>query len=243
MTERLYSDLASWFHLLTAPEDYAEEAEFYRRVLVEACNPQTLLELGSGGGNNASHLKAHFQMTLTDLSPQMLAISRTLNPELDHIEGDMRTVRLGRGFDAVFIHDAVAYITSLDDLRLVMETAFVHCRAGGAVLIAPDNVREMFRPSTKHGGHDGDGRGMRYIEWAWDPDASDTTYVTHFAYLLREADGSVRVEHDVHVTGLFDHADWLRLLSDAGFQPRAIPSEVSGAEPAGCDVFLGVKPA
>jgi hypothetical protein len=26
---KLYSDFAQWFHLLTAPEDYAEEAEFF----------------------------------------------------------------------------------------------------------------------------------------------------------------------------------------------------------------------
>ncbi len=58
----LYNDLAPWFHLLTAPEDYAEEAEFYRKVMVVACEtpPRTILEIGIGGGNNASHLKAHF---------------------------------------------------------------------------------------------------------------------------------------------------------------------------------------
>jgi len=46
----LYGELASWFHLLTAPEDYAEEAEFYRRTLVGACTPpgRTRLELGGG---------------------------------------------------------------------------------------------------------------------------------------------------------------------------------------------------
>src|SRR3990170_737134 len=105
---KLYSDLASWFHLLTAPEDYGDEAEYYTRLIVEACEalPRTLLELGSGGGNSASHLKAHFDMTLVDLSPQMLEVSRSLNPECEHIVGDMRTVRLGREFDAVFVHDA-----------------------------------------------------------------------------------------------------------------------------------------
>ena len=74
---KLYTELADWFHVLTAPEDYAEEAEFYRRTLVSACEqkPRTLLELGSGGGNNASHLKQHFEMTLVDLAPEMLAVS------------------------------------------------------------------------------------------------------------------------------------------------------------------------
>src|SRR5512140_402509 len=105
----LYGELAPWFHLLTAPKDYAGEAELYRRLAAEACDapPQTLLELGSGGGNNASHYKRHLDATLVDISPAMLAVSRQLNPECEHLEGDMRTVRLGRVFDVVLVHDAV----------------------------------------------------------------------------------------------------------------------------------------
>jgi hypothetical protein len=50
---RLYAELASWFHLLTAPPDYEEEAELYRQLLVEREDGcvETMLELGSGGGN------------------------------------------------------------------------------------------------------------------------------------------------------------------------------------------------
>ena len=177
---RLYNDLASWWPLLSPPEDYAEEAEFYRRLLVEASDPppRTLLELGSGGGNNASFLKAHFELTLVDRSPGMLAVSRALNPTCEHVEGDMRTVRLGRVFDAVFIHDAVCYMTSEEDLRAAMATVVIHCRPGGVALFAPDAVTETFRPSTDHGGVDGAGRALRYLEWTWDPDPSDTTYLS-----------------------------------------------------------------
>src|ERR1043166_358939 len=90
---KLYGELASWFHLLSSPPDYAEEAEFARSLIVEAAAtpPYTVLELGSGGGNNASHLKAHFKMTLVDLSEGMLDLSRRLNPECEHICGDMKT--------------------------------------------------------------------------------------------------------------------------------------------------------
>src|SRR5262245_38206353 len=186
---KLYGELASWFHLLSSPSDYAEEAEFARNLIVEAAGstqPHTLLELGSGGGNNASHLKAHFQMTLVDLSPGMLDLSRTLNPECEHLSGDMRNLRLGRIFDAVFVHDAVMYMTTDEELRQVIETAFVHCKRGGAVLFMPDVVRENFVSLTTHGGHDGEGRSIRYIEWTFDPDPSDTTYTVDFAYLLRE---------------------------------------------------------
>src|SRR5678810_754859 len=62
---KLYSKLASWFHILTAPRDYAEEAEFARGLLSPSIDSSnvSVLELGCGGGNNASHLKAHFTMT------------------------------------------------------------------------------------------------------------------------------------------------------------------------------------
>ncbi|MBI2913072.1 MAG: class I SAM-dependent methyltransferase [Chloroflexi bacterium] len=241
---RLYSDLAEWFHLLTAPADYAEEAAFYRRTLADACDrlPRSLLELGSGGGNNASHLKAHFQMTLVDLSLAMLAVSRALNPECAHIEGDMRTVRLGRLFDAVLIHDAVSYMTSEADLQAALATAFAHCRRGGAALFAPDHVRENFRPSTHHGGHDGSSRSLRYLEWTWRPDPDGTTYLADFAYLLREADGSVRVEQDRHVLGLFPRSTWLRLISSVGFKAKAVPFDHSQVAPGSQEVFIGVKP-
>ncbi len=142
---RIYGDLAPWFHLLTAPEDYAAEAERYRASILEAVpDARTLLELGSGGGNNASHLRAHFTCTLSDLSPQMLTLSRELNPECEHVLGDMRTLRLGRTFDAVFVHDAVMYLTTEDDLRACMVTAFAHTRPGGVALFVPDCTRETF---------------------------------------------------------------------------------------------------
>jgi SAM-dependent methyltransferase len=181
-------------------------------------------------------------MALVDRSPGMLEVSRALNPECEHIEGDMRTVRLGRAFDCVLIHDAVVYMTTESDLRKAMETAFVHCRPGGAALFAPDHVRENFRSSTDHGGHDGESRSLRYLEWTWDPDPTDTTYVVDYAYLLRESDGSVHVERDRHIEGLFARADWLRLLSEVGFRPRVVPLEHSELEAGACEVFVGSKP-
>lgn len=241
---KLYEELAEWWPLMSSPSEYVEEAAFYRHALEAAADRplRTVLELGSGGGNNASHLKAHFNLVLVEPSPGMLAVSRALNPECEHIMGDMRTVRLEREFDAVFVHDAVAYMTTEPDLRLAIETAFVHCRRGGAALFAPDFVRENFRPSTEHGGHDHDGRGLRYIEWCWDPDPADSVYVADYAYLMRMPDGTMRVEHDRHVEGLFARADWLRALHAAGFRARAVPLEHSELEPGAHEVFVAIKP-
>jgi SAM-dependent methyltransferase len=240
-TPKLYGELAAWWPLLSAPGDYAEEAAFYQRILLEKCEQPTptLLELGSGGGNNASHLKARFSIVLVDRSPGMLQVSRALNPECEHVEGDMRRVRLGRQFDCVFCHDAITYMTTEADLRGAIETAYVHCKPGGAALFAPDHVRENFRASTDHGGHDGVDCGLRYLEWTWDPDPADSSYVVDYAYLLRESDGAMHVEWDRHIEGLFARGDWLRLLADVGFQPRVVPFEHSELEPGEYEVFVG----
>jgi SAM-dependent methyltransferase len=229
---RLYGELAEWWPLLSAPEEYAEEAVVYQTVLEQAARVpiSTVLELGSGGGNNASHLKVHYSMTLVDRSPGMLKVSRQLNPDCEHHLGDMRTVRLGSDFDAVFVHDAVAYLTTIEDLRAAMRTAFEHCRLGGAVLFVPDHLRETFQPGTGHGGHDGDGRGMRYLEWTRDPDPDGTTYVTDFAYLLYEDGAGTSVLYDRHLCGLFSREEWLENLSEVGFQIRYEEAVLSGGE-------------
>jgi SAM-dependent methyltransferase len=237
---RMYGDLASWFHLITAPEEYTEEAERYRRLMVESAERpvKDVLELGSGGGNNASHLKEHFAMTLVDLSPGMLEVSRGINPECEHMVGDMRSVRLGRTFDAVFLHDALDYLTTEDDLRATTETAAVHCAPGGVALFVPDHVRETFRTRTDHGGNDGPDRAARYLEWTWDPDPSDTTYFADYVYLLRDRDGILRTEQDRHVCGLFGRETWLRLLREAAFEPRI---DTSGTEEPGGEAFVALK--
>jgi SAM-dependent methyltransferase len=215
----LYSDLAPWFHLLTHPSDYWDEAAFVRRVVDDVAigDTRTLLELGSGGGNNASHLKARFRCTLTDISPEMLALSRTLNPECEHLEGDMRTLRLGRTFDVVFAHDAISYLTTEDDLRAAVETAAAHVRPGGVVILTPDATTETFEPKTDHGGHDGeDGRSLRYLEWTHA--ATGSTYDVDYLIIARGAGDAVRVVHDRHVLGVFPRATWERLVSEAGIE-------------------------
>ncbi len=242
-TPLLYRDLAAWWPLMSAPASYAEEADFYRKALEATCSlsSRSMLELGSGGGNNASHLKRHFRMTLTDVAPGMLEVSKSLNDECEHVQGDMRTIRLGRQFAYVLVHDAVCYMTTQQDLRRAMETAFVHCEPGGAALFAPDHIRENFRPSTESGGHDGDERSLRYLEWTTDPDPMDETYVVDYAYLLRDIDGTVQVKKDRHVEGLFSRADWLRLLTDVGFEPNVVACEHSELPNVESEVFVGKK--
>jgi SAM-dependent methyltransferase len=232
---RLYDQLAAWWPLLSPPEEYGGEADdLLARLGPDATGGGTLLELGSGGGSLATHLKRHFTLTLTDISPKMLAVSRAANPECEHILGDMRTLRLNRSFDVVLIHDAIMYATDADTARETLRTASHHCRPGGLVAVLPDHVRKTFAPGTDHGGGDApDGQGLRYLEWTWDPDPDDDTYLVDYAFLLRQADGTVSVEHDRHVEGLFSQEQWLAWLDEVDLPARGEP------DPWGRIVFIG----
>lgn len=236
MSLRLYSDLASWWPLFSPPSDYTEEAADLLPFLRsgESGPEPTLLELGCGGGSFASHLQPHFRLTLTDVSQEMLAVSRTVNPDSEHIESDMRTLDLGRRFDVVLIHDAVMYMTTRESLRAALATASRHCRAGGVLAVLPDYVSETFQPSVDTDGHDApDGRGLRCLSWTWDPVADDEQFTSAYALLLREADGRVTADHEVHTEGLFPRAVWTQLIDDVGFDVR------SRVDPWEREVFIG----
>jgi SAM-dependent methyltransferase len=233
----MYRELAEWWPLLSPPAHYVEEAADLLPHLGPASGSSRpiLLELGCGGGSLAWHLKRHFELTLTDVAPAMLAVSQAANPECEHLLGDMRMIRLGRVFDAVLIHDAIMYATTPADVQAVLATAALHCRPGGRVAVLPDNVRENFAPSTDHGGLDGsDGRGLRYLEWSWDPDPNDDTYVVDYAFVLRHRNGTVTVEHDRHVEGLFARESWLEWFAAAGFAAQSHVDQFSR------EVFVGV---
>ena len=152
----------------------------------------------------------------------------------------MRTIRLGRMFDAVLVHDAVDYVTEADDLRQLIGTAFAHCRPGGMAVFVPDYTAETFEGGTGGGGGTGaDGRQGSFREWTWDPDPADDWIQVEYEFALRAADGAVQVVREAHRLGAFSRALWLRLLAGAGFEPEALfagefgAGEARGRDPGG----------
>ena len=241
----MYHEQAEWFHLLTAPAEYLEEATFYFQEALKILGrtPTSWLELGSGGGNNASHYKAWVQgpVVLSDRSPEMLALSRTLNPELEHIEGDMLELRLGRTFDVVFVHDAASYLTTEEQVRRLAETMYLHCNEGGAAVLCPDNFAENLAFETDHGGHDGDGRAMRYLEWVTPGRAGTYEYYVDYAYLYHEDGKPPRVVHDRHVCGALPRQLWLDALTAAGFKDAYTTPLLHSEVPDGTYEVIGAR--
>jgi SAM-dependent methyltransferase len=233
---RLYTDLADWFHLLSSPKDYASEAKWIAAQLaIPGVKKPAMLELGSGGGNNALHLKKRFDMTLTDLSPQMLKLSKRINPELPHKAGDMRTLRLNKEFDCVLIHDAIMYMTSPRDLGRAIKTAALHLKPGGLLLIQPDFLEETFEPMFERGGHKGEDRALEYVESDKRRGASNKVDVK-FTIKLTEG-GKTRLVADRHVVGVFPRQVWIDTIKAAGLTVKRL------ADPYERENFLCRKPA
>lgn len=236
-TPLMYDRLAGWFHLLTPPADYVEEAAEARALLeAHVQGPlRSVLELGSGGGNLASHLSGSLEMTLVDPAPGMVELARSINPRARHLVGDMRTLRLEQRFDAVLVHDAITYMTTEADLRAALSTARHHLRPGGAAIFLPDWVLDTYEPQSECGGSDEEGRGLRYLEWdrAVAPDGH--TVRTDYVIVLREGD-EVTVHHDVHTLGIFDRATWTRLLAEVGLEPHRVMTGEAH------DAFIGRRP-
>ena len=198
-----------------------------------------LLELGVGGGHNLSHLTADFDCTAVDLSLDMLALSKGLNPGVEHRVGDMRNTRLERIFDAVLVHDAASYLLSEQDLTETFATAAAHLRPGGLLMVAPDWVQETFPDGWVYNWDRQQGDiEVNIQEVMVDPDPLDTQVESTYTYTIKK-DGETTVEVDTHITGLFPIQTWSGLMGQAGFtvEVRPLPPNEGGY---GSWLFIGV---
>lgn len=224
-TCHLYTDLA-WLWPMWGDAS-AEYAHYCRHVTdlirQHAKHPAcTLLDIGCGGGKNVLNLKRQFNVTGVDLSSVMLAQAKELNPECTFIQGDMRTFRLDRTFDAVLMDDAISYMSCLADFMAAFRSAYVHLNPGGVLVATPDVTTETFQqnktivtPASR--GATPAGVDVVFVENRYDPDPADEQYETTILYLIRDH-GRLRIEIDHWTMGIFCLDTWMRVLRETGFE-------------------------
>jgi len=218
-SERLYSDLAWLWPVLSPPEEYIEEANFFAELIksYSKSRPRTLLHLGCGGGHLDMTLKNHFAVTGVDKSAEMLDLAGRLNPDVQYIQADMRTFRSDERYDVALIYDSVNYMLDESDLGAVFKTAFESINESGIMVTYIEQAPEWFQQNkVKSNSRQKGGIELTYIEHQYDPDMSDTTLESTFIYLIRES-GELRVEYDRHLCGIFPPETWQKLIEMAGF--------------------------
>jgi SAM-dependent methyltransferase len=244
---RLYDDLAWLWPLWGDPAgSYADWCDQAIRFIYQYSQipVYTLLNLGCGGGKNAYNLKRRFEVTGVDLSNPMLEQARQLNPECRFLLGDMRDWSLGEQFDAVFIDDAISYMTTQPDLVAVFQNAFRHLRAGGVMLVTPDLTRETFQQnrtiaSVANATAKPPDIDVVFLENDYDFDPTDDFYDCTIIYVIRES-GKMRIETDTHILGLFSLDVWRSTLRQAGFE---VHEEIYSTEKENYTPFVCVKKA
>ena len=241
---RMYGDLAWMWPIISPPEDYREETEEYIRLIKDQSGipVKKILNLGCGGGHHDFTLAQKFEVTGVDLSNEMLALARQLNPGVTYVNGDMRAVRLGQGFDAVVVFDSIAYMRTVESLKAAFLTAYTHLRPGGVFVTYIEETVENFEQNkTIHLTHKKDDVEITLIENYYDPVPNDFWYEANFIYLIRRA-GDLTIETDCHLLGLFPFKTWIELMESVGmqvFKRESIFHTVNGKP---ITILIGAKP-
>ena len=217
-----YNDLAWTEDLLVNPADYEDEVLVYIDLIkrTAAESPITLLHLGSGAGGQDLIFKRNFKITGVDLSLGMLNIARATHPDIEYLEGDMRTLRLNRLFDAVVIPDSIDYMTSLNDLKKAIQTATIHLKTGGVFLIVAKTA-ETFQYNNFAYTGEKDGVHVTLFENNFVNPINPNTYEATLVYLIRKH-GELTIHTDHQTLGLFSLASWERLFQDAALNMSKI---------------------
>ncbi len=141
----VFEKYARYYHLLYRDKDYAGEVKFVHHLLQsQAPTARSLLELGCGTGAHAVLLaREGYEVHGIDQSAEMLEQAQqrilTLSPahksKLQFSQGDIRTVRLQRKFDAVIsLFHVFSYQVTNEDLQSAFATAKAHLHPGGILI-------------------------------------------------------------------------------------------------------------
>ena len=211
-----YNDLAWTEDWLADPAEYEDEVKVYVDLIrgTASESPRTLLHLGSGAGGHDTFFKRHFAVTGVDLSPGMLIKARKVHPDIEYIEGDMRTLRLNRQFDAVVIPDSIDYMASRQDLQQAIQTAVMHLKTGGVLLVVA-KTEEIFRNNNFAYSGLKDGIHVTLFENNYINPLHPNTYEATLVYLIRER-GELTIQTEQQVLGLFSQEIWNEVFKNAG---------------------------
>lgn len=246
---KAYNELAWTEEWLTDPAGYESEASRYVDLVLSSATtpPRTMLHLGSGAGGMDGVFKRYFTVTGVDLSAGMLARARATHPEIEYIEGDMRSLRLERQFDVVAVPDAIDYMASLDELDRAIGTANAHLKPGGLLLVVAKTA-ETFRDNNFAYTGERDGVHVTLLENNHVDRRRPNSYEATLVYLVRRG-GELDILVDRHVLGLFSQADWERVFQEHELELRQSAVDgvydshllADGAYPM--RAFIGRKPA
>lgn len=243
---KVFGHLARCYDLLYGDKDYAGEAGFAHGLLQKhAPGVRTILELGCGTGAHAVHLvKEGYEIHGVDLSTEMLARGRErlaqLPPELaaglTFSQGDLRTLRQGRTFDAVIaLFHVLSYQPTNQDLQAAFATAREHLHPGGVFIFdfwyGPAVLTD--RPAVRVKRVEDDViRVTRIAEPVLQ--INDNLVEVHYQFFVQDkAGGSFETFQESHRMRYLFKPEVARLFAEHEFIPLECGEWLTGREPGG----------
>jgi SAM-dependent methyltransferase len=217
-------------------KDYAaESAKIARLVRERKPDAHTLLDVACGTGKHLEHLRAEFTCEGTDLDKGLLEVAHSRVPDVPLHEGDMRTLDLGKTFDAITcLFSAIGFVGSLDGLEAAAEAFARHLAPGGVLLVEPWIEPDVWIPGRPHAlAANGDGISVGRVTIGGLHDERISTTEMH--YSVATAGGFEEwVEH--HELYLFTRDEMRAAFERAGF---AVSYDEQGL--TGRGLWLGVR--
>lgn len=148
-------------------KNYVEEARIVTELIGRHTRrpARTLLDVGCGTGLHTAELAKDFDVEGVDLSPEMLAHARRRLPEITFHTRDMRSLGLGRRFDAVVsLFSAIGHLTSATDIHLAIASMSAHLAPGGVLLVEPWFLADRWEPRPMETNFLPEKRVLRVVE-------------------------------------------------------------------------------
>jgi SAM-dependent methyltransferase len=179
--------------------------EAFRRYL--PAPPRSALDLGCGTGRHLATLAADVADCWgVDLLDTNVAYARAVRPGLHVVQGDMRTVRLGRTFELVTsFGNALSYALTDADLARTAATYAVHAAPGALLAVDALNARAYL---------EGDGFRERIEGHVQAPGFTATSVATHTLDRAARRLARRRVWHIAGRPDVEDHAEYRLLEPD-----------------------------
>lgn len=161
----VFAGYSRYYDLLYRDKDYAGEARYVAGLIeTHAPSARSVLEIGCGTGAHAAELADQsYEVTGVDMSEGMLdgaesrrrSLRAGVAARLSFAQGDARTVRLGRRFNAVIsLFHVMSYQTSNEDLAAAFATVRDHLAPGGVFVFdcwyGPAVLRQWPTTTEKH---------------------------------------------------------------------------------------------
>jgi SAM-dependent methyltransferase len=133
----VFNRYATYYDLLYSEKDYSGETEYVHNLIQSQCpGAQTILNLGCGSGRHDRWLADYgYFVTGIDISEPMIAVAKQATSgkeSLEYIHSDVRSVRLGKKYDAVIaLFHVISYQITNEDLLDVFATAHYHLKQNG----------------------------------------------------------------------------------------------------------------